>query len=213
LERGLNVNKKTAMIVSGAAGIILTASACSGETHEYQVSGLVQGQQIDYDCPGEDVAMDAVAFVTGKGGSSGGSGGRSSSSSSNSNSNSNGNKSSKSDSDSGAKSDSNRKNNSDSSNSDSGQGKKSSKPAAPKNKGVKLEKKPEKPQKLKGLTIPKLLIPANLKGCEEEYEIFVLAKDGYLYEQDVREADYRKCEGAGIPAGQKAKLFPLCTKG
>lgn len=178
----MNVNKKTAMIVSGAAGIILTASACSGETHEYQISGLVQGQQIDYDCPGEDVAMDAVAFVTGKGGSSGGSGGRSSSSSSNSNS-------------------------------DSDHGKKSSKPAAPKNKGVKLEKKPEKPQKLKGLTIPKLLIPANLKGCEEEYEIFVLAKDGYLYEQDVREADYRKCEGAGIPAGQKARLFPLCTKG
>jgi hypothetical protein len=200
----LNVNKKTAMIVSGAAGIILTASACSGKTYEYQVSGLIQGQQIDYDCPGEDIAMDTVAFVTGSGRGSG---------SSSSNSNSNGNKSNKSDSGSDGKSDSNRKNSSDSSNSDSGQGKKSSKPAAPKNKGVKLEKKPEKPQKLKGLTIPKLLIPANLKGCEEEYEIFVLAEDGYLYEQDVREADYRKCEGAGIPAGQKAKLFPLCTKG
>jgi hypothetical protein len=220
------VNKKTVVIASGAAGIILAVSACGTDTYDYEVSGLVQGQQVDYDCPNE-LSMDAVAFVTGKGGG----GGRSSSKKSSSDSSS----SDSSDSSDSSSTTTNRQQNRSSGttaskapskaastpaskapSTSSGTNQRSSSPsAAPpvKNKGVKLKKKPEKPQKLKGKKLPKVKYKFKPKGCETEYEIFVLADDGYLYEQDVRKADYDNCVKAKIPAGKKNKLFPLCTKG
>jgi hypothetical protein len=203
------MNKKTVTITSGALGLILL-TACGGtETYSYQVSGVVQAQQVDYDCPGEDIAMDAVAYVAGSGkGSSSGGG-------------------------SGKKSNNNSDNDSDVSSSDkkapaskapaskapstSGGGGTTSKapssPApskTPSNKGVKLKDKPEKAEKLKGLKVPKVKYAIKPKGCETEYEIFVLSGNT-LYEQDVRRVDYDKCLTAKTTAGKK--LFPLCTKG
>lgn len=225
----MTVNKKTVKIASGAAGIILAVSACGTETYDYEVSGLVQGQQVDYDCPNE-LSMDAVAFVTGKGGGSKGSKNSGSSSSSDS-----------SDSDSSSSSNNNTTTNnrqqqnrasgtttskapssaasapaSKAPSTGSGTTQRSASPTATpsvKNKGVKLKKKPEKPEKLKGKKLPKLKYKFKPRGCETEYEIFVLANDGNLYEQDVRKVDYDNCLKAKIPAGKKSKLFPLCTKG
>lgn len=217
----MNVNKKTMTIVSGAATGILALSACGGGTYDYQISGLVQGQQVDYDCP-NDLSMDAVAFVAGNGG-----GGKKSS----------GKKSSKSDDTSDSDSDTTSQQQksavsgttatktpskapsasaSQKPSTGSGTSQRSATPSATpsvKNKGVKLDKKPEKPEKLKGKKLPKVKYKFKPDGCETEYEIFVLADDGNLYEQDVRKVDYDKCEAAKIPAGKKNKLFPLCTKG
>jgi len=216
----LNVNKKTMTIVSGVATGILALSACGSGTYDYQVSGAVQAQQLDYDCPNENVAMEAVAFVAGKGGgkkSGGGSAGKKSSDK-------------KADSDSAieqeakqepvkkptptpsAKSGTSRRGTS------STPSQKSSPKPSPtatkvKNKGVKLKQKPEKPEKLKGKQVPKLKYKVKPHGCETEYEIFVLTDDGDLYEQDVRQVDYEKCLAAEIPTGLKSKLFPLCTEG
>jgi hypothetical protein len=223
----LTVNKKTAVIASGAAGIILAVSACGTDTYDYEVSGLVQGQQVDYDCPGEDIAMDAVAFVSGgKGGNKGSKKSSSDSSSSDSDSDSSssdGNKTQKQgkaaasgSTPSKAPSKAASTPASEAPSTSSGTNQRSSSPsAAPpvKNKGVKLKKKPEKPQKLKGKKFPKVKYKFKPNGCETEYEIFVLADDDYLYEQDVRKADYDNCVKAKIPAGKKNKLFPLCTKG
>lgn len=188
-------------IASGVATGILALSACAPETYEYEVSGTVQAQQVDYDCPGEDVALDAVAFVARTGGTSGGKGSRSSNS---------GSGSSSSDSDSGSSKNSGSSNSGGSSSGSSGSSSsKGSSPAtkAPKNKGVTLSKKPKKAEKLKGKKTPKVKYKFKPKGCETEYEIFVLADDGSLYEQDVRKVDYDKCEAA------ERKLFPLCTEG
>lgn len=225
----MTVNKKTVKIASGAAGIILAVSACGTETYDYEVSGLVQGQQVDYDCPNE-LSMDAVAFVTGKGG-----GNKSSSKNSGSSSSSD-----SSDSDSSSSSNNTTTNNRQQQNrasgtttskapsgaastpaskapsTGSGTNSRSSSPSptpSVKNKGVKLKKKPEKPEKLKSKKLPKLKYKFKPRGCETEYEIFVLANDGNLYEQDVRKVDYDNCLKAKIPAGKKSKLFPLCTKG
>ena len=64
----MNVNKKTVKIASGAAGIILAVSACGTKTYDYDVSGVVQEQYLDYeDCPGVNLSMDTVAFVAGGG--------------------------------------------------------------------------------------------------------------------------------------------------
>ena len=227
----MTVNKKTVKIASGAAGIILAISACGTDTYDYEVSGLVQGQQVDYDCPGEDIAMDAVAFVTG--GNKGGSKGSKTSSGNSSSSESDGDASSSSDSKtqkqgkavSGtttskapSKTPSKAASTPASKTPSTGSGttQRSASPSVTptvKNKGVELKKKPEKPERLKGKKIPKLKYQFKPKGCETEYEIFVLADDGYLYEQDVRKVDYDNCVAAKVPAGKKNKLFPLCTKG
>lgn len=227
----MTVNKKTVKIASGAAGIILAVSACGTDTYDYEVSGLVQGQQVDYDCPGEDIAMGAVAFVSGgnKGGNKGSKNSNNSSSSSDSDSSSSssdGNKtqkqsklasgttSSKAPTKAPTKAASTPASKAPSTG--SGTSQRSSSPSAKpsvKNKGVKLKEKPEKPEKLKGKKLPKLKYKFKPNGCETEYEIFVLADDGYLYEQDVRKVDYDNCVTAKIPAGKKNKVFPLCTKG
>jgi hypothetical protein len=215
----LTVNKKTMKIASGVTGLLLAASACKtgngSDTYDYEVSGIVQGQQVDYDCPNE-LSMDAVAFVTGKGGGGKSSGKKSSSDSSSSDSSDSSDSSTTSKAPSKAPSKAASTPASKAPSTGSGTSQRSASPsAAPsvKNKGVKLKKKPEKPEKLKGKKLPKVKYKFKPKGCETEYEIFVLADDGYLYEQDVRKADYDNCVKAKIPAGKKNKLFPLCTKG
>lgn len=205
-------------IVSCAATGILALSACGTETYEYKVSGTVQGQQIDYDCPGEDVALDVVAFEAGSGGGTGGKGTGNTGSSrktttDSDNSDDSGERAAPQDKKVVTKAPSKAPTTS----TGSGDGVKAATPTPTvkkvSNKGVKLKSKPEGSKKLKGLKVPKVLHKVKPKGCETEYEIFVLASDGYLYEQDVRRADYESCEMAKIPSGEKTKLFPLCTKG
>lgn len=229
----MTVNKKTVKIASGAAGIILAVSACGTETYDYKVSGLVQGQQVDYDCPNE-LSMDAVAFVAGHGKGGGGKSSSKNSGSSSSSDSSDSDSSSSSNTTTNNRQQQNRSSGTTNSkapskapskaastpaskapSTGSGTTRRSASPTATpvKNKGVKLKEKPEKPEKLKGKKLPKLKYKFKPKGCETEYEIFVLADDGYLYEQDVRKVDYDKCLKAKVPAGKKSKLFPLCTKG
>lgn len=213
----MNVNKKTASIVAGAAGIILGVSGCSTSDYEYNISGDVIGQQLDYDCPkgSKNLAIDLVAFEAGKGrpgGSTKKSSGGSKSSSSDSKTKTATPKPVKSSSAATSKTGQSTGTNK------SGQStaKNSSTPAPKKtsNKGVKLSKKPDSPDRLnRTRTLPKAKYKYRPKGCKTEYEVFVVASDGYTYEQDVRSEDYRACERAKVPAGKKYKLFPLCTKG
>lgn len=209
------MNKKTVMIGSGALDLILGLGACGTETYEYQVSGEVLEQYVDYDCPGADLALDAVSFEL-----RGGKGGKKKSDSN----------SSDTDTDSGteqqaapqAKSTATAKAPTKTPKATTGTSSKGgTKSATPSptptvkkvsNKGVKLSKKPEKPEKLKGLVVPKPVYKVKPKGCETEYEIFVLS-GGKLYEQDVRKVDFDKCGRAPIPKGYTNRLFPLCTKG
>lgn len=190
------MNKKTVMFAAGAAGVILTLSACGADSYEYQVSGDVVSQQVDYKCPKKTLSMEAVAFTTGshKGSSN---------------------------SDSGSSPKSTKTPSATSSKRGAGTGtstprsttRTASPTPSPKvlgNKGVTLSSKPDKPEKLRSVPRPVVWH----KGCKvDDYEIFVQAKDGTLYEQDVRKADYDNCARAGIPKGKKYKLFPLCTKG
>lgn len=216
----MNVNKKTVSIAAGAAGIILAVSSCGTDTYEYDVSGKVVGQQIDFDCPkGKgNLALDLVAFESGK---HGGSSSKTSKTSKTS-------KSDSSSSDSGSSSTSKKVSKAptpskSSSNPASKGGSKSSSPTPKKtstpqpkksaNKGVTMNKKPDKPQRLTGGKLPVKKYKYKPRGCETEYEIFVLADDGYTYEQDVAGDHYRACEQARTPKGQKYKLFPACTKG
>lgn len=69
--------------------------------------------------------------------------------------------------------------------------------------GVKLSKKPAKPKKVDKFSPSVYDGVGAPKGCEIEYELFVDTSDG-LYEQDVREEDYRRC-------AERGKVFPLCT--
>lgn len=190
----MNVNKKTAMIASGIAGTILALSACGTGSYEYQVSDVVQAEQIDWDCPGEDIAMDAVAFVAKPT--------KPSKTSKKSDSK-------KSDDKGDNKKDSKKSSKSAKSGDTKTSDKKSATPKPVKNKGVKLSKKPDKPERIKSGKVPGPKFKFAGDGCETEYEIFVLADDGYLYEQDVRKSDFDNCEQMRV----KKKLFPLCTKG
>lgn len=199
------MNKSTVTILGGTVGLILTVSACGGSTYDYEVSGQMVDQQISVECPKGALSLEAVSFEV-KGGGKGGKKGK-------------------------AKSKKAKKN---SSTSQQSRPTASATPKAPstrvtstpgvtpstkttrkpvKNVGVTLSEKPEKPERLKGLTVPKQNTTIWRKGCETEYEIFVLAKDGFLYEQDVRLVDYKKCRNAKTPKGQDKKPFPLCTKG
>lgn len=200
------MNKKTVMFASGATGLILALSACGKGTYGYEVSGTVQEQYVDYDCPGEDLSMDAVAFVDAK------------------NPGTTGKKQSDSGSSGDDKKPDDKKKDSKAGNQQgAGQqpqaapqgvpqgGKKSTtpSPAATKNSGVKLKSKPDKPEKVKNGKVPTRKYKSKPKGCKEEYEIFVVDSSGDLYEQDVRQADYDKC----LAVTSTPKLFPLCTKG
>lgn len=202
------MNKKTAMIGAVVLGSVLTVSGCKGDTYQYEVSGTVDTQQLDYEnCPKGSLAMDLVAFDAGHGkGNSSGSGSKGDSKSSKGDT--------KSDSDSKAKADSGSKASPKASSTGRSSGRSTSstptgkssatatKTARP--KGVTLNKKPEKPEKV--TSVPKS--GKWRKGCDTEYEIFVRSdKDGELYEQDVRKVDYENClEAPGDP-----KYFPGCT--
>lgn len=73
----------------------------------------------------------------------------------------------------------------------------------PSGKGVKLDEKPDKPERIN--TIPAVKHSKKSKGCKAEYELFVENPDG-LFEQDVRKVDYDKC------MNEKREPFPACTK-
>lgn len=186
------MNQKTAAIASGVVAVALLTGCTGTSTYQYEVKGAVQGQQVDYDCPGEDLAMEIAGFDAGKGGGKARSSSRKSKPKARERTSSDGNGGS-----TGRKS----------RNGGSEQVKKTPKI---KNKGISLNKKPESPEKIKKI---KKSFKFKPKGCKDEYEIYVRASNGNLYEQDVRRVDYDKCLKARIPSGQKAKLFPLCTKG
>lgn len=186
------MNKKFRTIAAGATVGILALTGCTEDTYSYEVSGTVEARQIDYDCPNEDVAMDAVAFVAGKGGTSGG-GSRSGSGGSSGGSSG---KSSGSTGKSGKGSGS-------TSTSGGTLGSSSTGKSTKTGSGVKLKKKPAKPEKIKGGKVPKPLYAKKPKGCETEYELYIRNDDG-LFEQDVRREDYDNCT-----EGEK---FAACTE-
>lgn len=190
----MNVNQKTAVIASASVMAALLLTGCAGSTkHEYRVSGTVKAQQIDYDCSNENLSMEMVGFGD-KGGASGRSG------------------SSKSVKKSDRKSDSSDRSSGTSGGvGGSGMDNSISRPSKPKNKGVKLDGKPDAPEKVN--KVPKAVFGSRSSGCDTEYEIFVTDQKGDLYEQDVRKVDYDQCLASKVPSGQRAKLFPLCTKG
>lgn len=200
------------IIIFGVVIGILVFFVCIIEIYEYEVFGVVQGQQIDYDCFGEDIVFDMVVFEVGSGRGIG-FGGRSFS----------GKKFVDVD---------------DLGEQVVLQGEKVVIKVFFKvlmvivgfnnglkvvmlllivkkvsNKGVKLKSKLEKLERLKGLKILKVLYKVKLKGCEIEYEIFVFVNDGYLYEQDIWCVDYESCEKVKILVGEKVKVFLFCIKG
>lgn len=193
------MNKKFRTIAAGATVGILALTGCTEDTYGYEVSGTVEARQIDYDCPNEDVAMDAVAFVAGSGRGSGS--GKSSKSSGKSSD-------AKSDKNSGSSDSVDRAPNSAPSSRSTKAPTTSSttRPSTPATRasgGVKLKKKPAKPEKVKGDKAPKPLYAKKPKGCETEYELYVRNDDG-LFEQDVRREDYDNCT-----EGEK---FAACTE-
>lgn len=207
------MNQKTAVIASGAVAVALL-TGCSISSYEYRVSGTVEKQQIDYDCPGKDIAMAPIGFSA-KGGRGGGGGSKGNRSKPKrpKKAPSSGSRESKPE---GSKKSvlpggGTRQEGGTSPNrlsiSKTNKPVKSSKPI--KNKGIKLSEKPDSPERVNAPDS----VGLKSKGCENEYEIFVRNKKGDLYEQDVRKVDYDKCLKARVPSGQKAKLFPLCTTG
>lgn len=215
----MNVNKKTVVILGGTVGLILGASGCASSTYEYQVSGDVVSQQIDYKCPKKTLSMEAVAFVTGKHKSTGSGSKKKSDSGSGKKDDSSGTVAKKDSSGSSPKSTKTPSATPSKKGTDTGTGTSRSttrtasatpSPKPLRNKGVTFSSKPDKPEKLR--SVPKVITWH--KGCKvDDYEIFVVDKKGNLYEQDVRRTDYNNCARAGIPKGKKYKLFPLCTKG
>lgn len=198
------MNKRTVTFLGGTVGAILALSACGGSTYQYGVSGQVLSQQVDIECPKTNLSMEAVSFDTGKHKAKTGSGHKSSSKSKASKE-PKAEKSKKASKSKGSKSTSPKT-------SPTTTATKRPTQKSVRNVGVSLSKKPEKPEKLKGLGVPHQKNPKFRKGCEREYEIFILS-GGHLYEQDVRKVDYNNCQRAWAPKGQIYKLFPLCTKG
>lgn len=162
------MNKRTVAFSGGIAALALALSACGSDSYEYQVSGVVEAAQVDYDCHG--LSMEAAAFVvkpvprrtakTSKPATK------------------------RQGSGSGTSSGTVRK--------------------APSNKGVKLTKKPDKPERV--FKVPTVKYKTKRHGCKNEYELFVRNRDG-LFEQDVRKVDYDKC------LDRKREPFPRCTNG
>jgi hypothetical protein len=205
LERGLNVNKNLVATATGIVILALGAFGCqdSDKKYEYEVSGVVEAVQTDYEC-GEDLALEPAAFPAGKG--KGSSGSRS--------------KTSGSSSESGASS---------AQQGGGGGNVAASKPPSRKTEaplphrtskapaastarpngdvhksGVQLSKKPAKPKRVTRIVPPKE--SKRPEGCETEYEVFVRNGDG-LFEQDVRKVDYIHC------SDQVREQFPACTEG
>lgn len=177
------MNKRIAVVAAGALTGVLVLSGCANTSYEYEVSGTVEAGQIDYDCP-DGAAMDTVVFIAkskpGGSGTSGSSGKTAKKPSTSTGSNKTADK--------------------DSTPSKSTPTTPVKKPSG---KGVKLSEKPDKAERVS--KVPKVQHPANLSGCETEYELFVKNADG-LFEQDVRKVDYDKCTDSG------RESFPSCTK-
>lgn len=192
----MNVNKKTIAILAGSVVLPLGLVGCSegsGKTYSYEVSGTVEAAHVDYECEG-DLAMEPAAFVAGgtkprpKKADPGGS-------------------SSDSDSSGDAKKGESAKK--DVAASKAPASKTPSKAPASASKapakpgGVKLSKKPDKPERVTKVKPPKY--KHKPKGCHEEYELYVKNREG-LFEQDVREVDYDRC------SDKARESFPACTK-
>lgn len=190
-ERGLIVNKKLCAIIAGTAVVSLGMSACgSGDKkYEYDVSGRVQAQHVDYDCE-DDLDADPVAFVAGKGRGGGSSGKKGSAA-----------RSVRKGSD--ASRPPRRSAPAASSVSKVPSAERSASKSAKPVGGVQLSKKPAKPVRVFKVSPPKYKVKP--KGCETEYELFIKNDKG-LFEQDVREVDYSNC------LARKRDLFPECTK-
>lgn len=186
------------MTIAGAVlGGALLVSGCKGDSYGYEVSGTVQEFLVDYDdCPGS-LSMEPVGFDAGSHRSNFRSTDKKSDSSS----------SGSSRRPTATKTASPKSTSSPKAGQGAGSGSTATvKPSATKvSKGVKLSKKPDKPEKVN--SVPK---PAKkYKGCKTEYEIYVLDAKGDLYEQDVRKVDFDTCQNAeGEP-----KSFPECTIG
>jgi hypothetical protein len=199
------MNKRTVAILGGTVGVILTLGGCGGTTYEYKVSGTVSGQHVDIDCPKSKgvLSMEAVSFDTGK---------NKSKKSKSKGSSATGSKSAKPKSKVSKTAKTKTLGSTGSKASPKATTTKRPTQKTIQNVGVLLSEKPDKPEKLKSLSVPREKYTAFRKGCEREYEIFVLS-GGHLYEQDVRKVDYNNCQRARAPKGRIYKLFPLCTKG
>jgi hypothetical protein len=157
LERRLNVNKEKAVIRTsfyrvivagiGAASLVLTSSACSGSAYEYDISGVVQSGQIDYDCP-RHLSMEDMGFITGSGD------GKSPSKRSSSSSSSRRSKSTK-------KADR--------------AGPEVRVKSSPKS-GARLSKKPDKPQRITGIPKPRY-VKKPRGCAVDDYELYILNGD------------------------------------
>lgn len=181
MERGLNVNKKKILATAGSVFLALGAFGCSGgggKTYSYKVTGTVEAAHIDYEC-GDSLSMEPVGFNAGRGGGSSSGGSRSGGS--------------------GTSGGSKGRGTVNKDNSSSSVQKDSKRPAST---GVRLTKKPDKPERVSRVEVP--AFASKPKGCKEEYELFVRNRDG-LFEQDVRKVDYERC------SDKAREKFPACT--
>lgn len=182
------MKKKSGLVLASTIGAISMVVGCGADTYRYEVSGTVEERQIDYDCPGEDVAIEPVGFQAGR------------SKPKPKPKNNTSDDASSADSPTAAPK---TERPSRTSAPIAAPTRTGSPTKAPKGgtKGVELKEKPAKPVK-----IPKFLkaaIPISLVGCKEEPELFVRNADG-LFEQDVRREDFDKC--------LKGDVFPACTE-
>jgi hypothetical protein len=196
------MNKNLVTTATGIVILALGAFGCqdSGKKYRYEVSGVVEAVQTDYEC-GEDLALEPAAFVAGKGG--GGSSGKKSGTSG-SGSNADGVQQGGDSGRVAATKPPNKKAEAPSPRRTS-QSPATSRPnsGAPQKSGVQLSKKPAKPKRVTKIVPPKG--SKRPEGCETEYEVFVRNSDG-LFEQDVRKVDYDHC------SDQVREPFPACTE-
>lgn len=192
------MKKKSSLILASTIGAISLVAGCAGDSYRYEVSGVVEARQIDYDCPGEDVAMAPIGFQAAVAGRP------------KPPPRSNTSTSDTPDTAEAPRSSNRTPSTAPSKAASSAPGRSAPASSAPvrterpvkKSKGVKLDKKPAKPVK-----VPKFLkaaLPLSLAGCKEEPELFIRNADG-LFEQDVRRVDYDRCP--------EKSDFPACTEG
>jgi hypothetical protein len=174
VERRFNVNKSALLFLVTTTAVTLSLSGCSNKTYGYEISGVIEAGQLDYDCP-DDPSMDPVGFAAAS------------------------NKPQKGPSSNprpivGATSAAIPTTRA------TPAAPAASPSVNPSRKTVKLPKKPGKPKRVPAVPVAKhLTVP---KGCEVDYELFVRNSDG-LFEQDVRQVDYNRCldaENKDFPA-------------
>lgn len=213
-EKGSSAkNFRRAVLAGIGSGAALTlVAACSGSgSYGYEVSGVVEAAQVDYDCP-RNLSMEPVGFVTGKHRrTTSSTGGSKSSSSSNSSSQSGSVDLGKAvtQKTSTPKAPAPRASTPKSRGGAVRQGggsiasKAPTTTKSPTRKGVVLSKKPDAPERIS--KVPALKYRYKPRGCKvDDYELFVRNNDG-LFEQDVRHADYINC------TDRKRMPFPACT--